>query len=169
MSCLCKAPTDAGCSVSGGLCEWMAVRLKNNLLYRFFTASEMPKLLAITGFYNIHCKEIVTCRNPFPGTFSWTFRNSACVNTVESNLSLISQFQFQLHTPFASGWEMLANTSLIYPTAISQPPSSIGSPCENWLQNIWQVAKFPFYRNKIFQEPTSECCSLTLQPFHTCT
>lgn len=58
--------------------------------------------------------------------------------------------------------------SLIYPMAISHLSSSIGRPCENWLQNFWQVSKFPFYRNKISQKCTSEFCSLTLPPFLTC-
>lgn len=58
--------------------------------------------------------------------------------------------------------------TFIYPMAISQLSSSIGSPCENWLQNICQVSKFPFYRYKISQKHASEFCSLTLPPFLTC-
>lgn len=57
--------------------------------------------------------------------------------------------------------------SPIYPTALSQLSSSIGSPWENWLQNIWQVSKFLLYRIKISQKHTSEFCSLTLPPFLT--
>lgn len=91
----------------------MAVTYTSNFLYRFFTATEIPELFAITGFYIIMEKNLQLTRNPFSGTFSLPFRNSACINLLnQAKLAII--IAIPVACIFVSGGEMEANTSVSF-------------------------------------------------------
>lgn len=102
--------------------NWWHSRYKSNLCYSFFSVTEMPKLFAITEFYNIWGKEMAAfTRTHFQELCHW-LRNAACINIVES-------FQFQLHTTFALGWEMWAATSLSFILQLlHSSPAAQGAP-----------------------------------------